>query len=484
MIKQLIRVLTLMMLFCSIGAHFANATMTDQVYINGKKVSKGTSIIWNKNEFYLPTSFYQSELGISVIKTGTSISPIYTLRKGSTVVTLKLNQNQIWVNGKAQVATLPLLLKDGVAHVAIRKVAASFALKANWDAISEAVMIYTKSGSSVVNASQAPQPTISPTPSVTPTPTPTPIASVGKLNRIEYIAGGIAFDASGYTNVKHVYQASTNAAELNKIVIDIEGLAATSGTMDGGKVYVDRLQYGMLSSNSNVCRITISLKKDTGYTVQSDMKTGLITLLFTESTPIVTNNDGKYIVVVDAGHGGKDPGAPSISKKTEKDLNLIIAKKIAAKLGMIPNVTVLMTRNEDVYLTLEERAAFANNNNANLFISVHANTNERASINGVETYYMNDMTVTNKQSERSLKSAKFAALIHKETLLATGFLDRKIKSADYRVLVKTRMPAILMETGYLSNVQDDQKLWTSIVQDRIASGVQNAVKSFLLTNNN
>lgn len=478
---QIARIVAILIIIFSIGSHSAFATTTNNVFINGVKISKATSIVWSKSDFYLPMSFYETQLAIVVTKSGTKTDPTYTFRNGKSSVMLKLNVNRIWINGSPQDVIQPVIVKDGVVHIAIRKVATGLGIKASWDSLSNAVMVYTKATSSVVISSQTPQPTVTPKPSPTVTPTPTPVASTGKLNRIDYIAGGIAFHTTGITGVKHAYQPATTVKDLNKIIVDIEGVAATSGMMDGGKVYVDRLQYESLATNRNVCRVTISLKKDTGYSLQSDLKTGMITLLFTDSSQIITNNDGKYVVVIDAGHGGKDPGAPSISKKMEKDLNLIMAKKIAAKLAMISNVTVLLTRSEDVYLTLDERAAFANNNNADLFISVHANTNERASIKGVETYFMNDMTVTNKQSQRSIESAKVASLIHKETLLATGFIDRKVKSANYRVLVRTLMPAVLMEMGYLSNVQDDQKLWLSSVQDRIASGVQNAVKGYLFT---
>lgn len=480
---QIARLVAILLVVLSLGAHSAFATITNQVFINGVKISKATSIVWSNSEFYLPLSFYESQLAVTVTKSGTTTAPVFTMRKGTTTVILKLNINRIWVNGTPQDSTQPVIIKDGVVHVAIRKVATALGIKANWDSLSNSVMVYTKTNSTVVISSQKPKPTNTPKPTSTPvpTPTPTPVTAVGKLNGIEYITGGIAFNTTGMTGVKHTYQTSTSATELNKIILDIEGIAATSGTMDGGKIYVDRLQYAPLASNPNVCRVTISLKKDTGYTVQTDLKTGITTLLFTESSQVIPNNDGKFIIVVDAGHGGKDPGAPTVSKKMEKDLNLIIAKKVASKLGAIPQVTVLMTRTEDVYLTLDERAAVANNNKADLFISVHANTNDRASINGVETYYWNDMTIVNKQSERSKESTKFAALVHNESLAATGFIDRKVKSANYRVLVKTQMPAILMETGYVSNVTDDQKLWTSVVQDRIANGVHNAVRSYLLT---
>jgi N-acetylmuramoyl-L-alanine amidase len=170
--------------------------------------------------------------------------------------------------------------------------------------------------------------------------------------------------------------------------------------------------------------------------------------------------------VLDAGHGGHDSGAVSITGKFEKDFNLSMVKKVSALLRQVPGVEVLTTRIDDTFVELDDRAAFANDNKADVFVSIHGN-NYTATTAGVETYYARD------------DSLALANHIHPYILAATGFPDRKVRREDFRVVLKTTMPAVLLEIGYLSNPEEEAPMYTEAFQDRVAEAIVKALKDYL-----
>jgi N-acetylmuramoyl-L-alanine amidase len=132
-----------------------------------------------------------------------------------------------------------------------------------------------------------------------------------------------------------------------------------------------------------------------------------------------------------------------------------------------------------VFIELEERAAIANRNHADLFISIHANKTENASVAGVETYYWDDSTGSKTQSTRSMQSYAFAAIVQNQIFNATGQINRKVRSNNYRVLVKTTVPAVLIETGYLSNRAEEAKLFSTDNQTKLVNAIANAVITYM-----
>ena len=149
------------------------------------------------------------------------------------------------------------------------------------------------------------------------------------------------------------------------------------------------------------------------------------------------------LIVIDAGHGDEDPGS-SISNVDEKDLNLQIALKLKSALEE-EGYEVMMTRSDDTYLTLTERAEFANEVEADLFISIHQNSYiDDSTVSGIEVYY-NESTKT--ESDEVL-----AQFIQTELVETTGARDRGIRAYDELVVTrKTEMPACLVELGYMTN---------------------------------
>ncbi len=176
----------------------------------------------------------------------------------------------------------------------------------------------------------------------------------------------------------------------------------------------------------------------------------------------------KGLVVVDAGHGGHDPGTISANGVQEKDINLAVALKLANLLQQ-QGVSVVMTRTNDRYPELEERSDIANRRNADLFVSIHSDSNPDRSRQGFTVYV----------AKGASSEAQHAAGAINQALAATGCESHGIHEAAYKVLVNTSGPAVLVEVGYLSNVQDCARLRDGAYQNRLAQAIASGILSYL-----
>ena len=215
-------------------------------------------------------------------------------------------------------------------------------------------------------------------------------------------------------------------------------------------------------------------------------------------------------IVVDAGHGGKDPGAIGRSGTREKDVTLDIAKRLSAALRS-QGYRVVMTRSSDVSVSLARRVSIANDAQADLFISVHANANRVRSLNGFEVYYVSpnandyqralsssadipvslarycasapssnlkailwDMILTNNRAE----SIALGKDICNSTGGAVSARIIGVKGANFYVLKGTRMPAVLVETGFLSNASEEKLLKNGYYRQQIAQAVASGIQNY------
>ena len=178
-------------------------------------------------------------------------------------------------------------------------------------------------------------------------------------------------------------------------------------------------------------------------------------------------DDGKQkTICLDAGHGGKDPGAVSGGVK-EKDIALKMAKLIG---GRLAGYTVAYTRTDDSYVDLSERATCANRIKADLFVSIHCNSAANAQANGVEVF------THTSQSEGSMDAAN---TIYKKLFAAASMVGRGIKAANYAVLRETKMPAVLVELGFISNAADHAKLTNPAWQEQAAAAITSGIEEYL-----
>lgn len=221
-------------------------------------------------------------------------------------------------------------------------------------------------------------------------------------------------------------------------------------------------------------------------------------------------------VVIDAGHGGKDPGALGKHIK-EKDVVLAIALKTGAYIrNAYPDVKVIYTRETDVFLPLHERAEIANKNKADLFISIHANSLPNSPAYGTETFVMGDHKTQSNfevaklensvitleedfstkyegfdpnshdsyiifslmQSIHKNQSLKYASLVQDEFREKAKRIDRGVKQAGFLVLWKTSMPSVLVEVGFLTHSDEERYLGSDLGQDHLASSIFRAFRKY------
>lgn len=182
-------------------------------------------------------------------------------------------------------------------------------------------------------------------------------------------------------------------------------------------------------------------------------------------------------IVLDPGHGGKFPGAIGPAGTKEKDVVLNVCLQLQQDLVEL-GAEVRMTRSTDTEVLpggglredLKARVDFANAWPADLFISVHANAAENTSATGTETFH------ARQASDRSKALAK---LVQDAMIAEVGLKNRGVKASDFYVIRNTTMPGILVETGFLSNAQEEKKLADPGVQRQFATAIANGVKSYL-----
>jgi len=215
-------------------------------------------------------------------------------------------------------------------------------------------------------------------------------------------------------------------------------------------------------------------------------------------------------IVVDPGHGGKDPGAVGLSGLQEKDVVLSIGHRVAKKLREDLGIDVVMTRSTDVFIELQERTAIANQVGADLFISIHANAALNRKATGIETYYLN-LAKTEKAAQLaarengtslekvSLLQAVLFDLMANYKLNDSAHLAEEVQKALYKrisghdpatrnlgvkqgpfyVLVGATMPSILVESAFISNSQDEMKLADPKYQEEISEGILDGVVAYI-----
>ena len=185
--------------------------------------------------------------------------------------------------------------------------------------------------------------------------------------------------------------------------------------------------------------------------------------------PNYVANTGRQLVVIDPGHGGPDVGATR-NGIYEKDIVLAMSKHLGRILQQM-GYSVMYTRTEDIDLDLEPRVQMADKARASAFVSVHVNSLDAnaSQVNGVETYHAPDSSL----------GENLAELVHQQIIASTGANDRGVRSARFHVIVKTSMPAILVETGFITNPSEAAKLVNSAYQERMAAAIARGIDQFL-----
>lgn len=218
-------------------------------------------------------------------------------------------------------------------------------------------------------------------------------------------------------------------------------------------------------------------------------------------------------IVIDPGHGGKDPGAIGPGGLREKTVVLRLGKELRSLFNRyLPQYRIIMTRDRDVFIPLGKRARLANQHQAHLFISIHANSSKRRQVDGIETWYLsfaaNDRAKRIAARENQMSESELSDLeiilrdlretdrINQSAVLAStmqtilvkhmaaqyrGIRNRGVDGAPFVVLLHTAMPSVLVETAFISNPRDERRLRSRAYQRNLAQGIFRGVRQYLQT---
>ena len=247
-------------------------------------------------------------------------------------------------------------------------------------------------------------------------------------------------------------------------------------------------------------------------------KTILFILLLLMAVPTMAQKSSKkpFTVVIDAGHGGVDPGALG-RKSQEKNINFKVSNRVGQLIKeAYPEVKIIYTRTTDVKIPLAKRADIANKENANLFISIHSNASKNKNANGCQTFtlgagsdaeakaaamYENEVILSEDNFEETYKgfdprssesyiifelmrshdmeqSVKLAEMVQRGMVKNTALNDRGVSSAGFLVLHRTVMPSILVELGFISNSKDENLIASKEGQEKLAKGIFNGFSEY------
>jgi N-acetylmuramoyl-L-alanine amidase len=237
-------------------------------------------------------------------------------------------------------------------------------------------------------------------------------------------------------------------------------------------------------------------------------KTPTPPVIVAPSAASVTKKD--MIIVLDPGHGGKDPGALGRKGTREKDIVLKISNHLRNLLAKEAHAKVFMTRESDVFIELEDRATFANQHKADLFVSIHINSHPKKTIKGLELYHFGEASdpralevaarengtpledngpawqfiLADKLHDKKIEDSQEFAWTTKKALVKYlkpfyKVKDHGVKTAPFFVLRMTTMPAILAEIAFISNPTEEKLLKSSTYQKRMAQGIFEGIKSYI-----
>ena len=238
----------------------------------------------------------------------------------------------------------------------------------------------------------------------------------------------------------------------------------------------------------------------------------LLVLVLALSAAGVSGSKEMKTIVIDPGHGGMEPGAKGKFGTLEKNITLAISFKLKALIEQNLPYRVVLTRDKDIDVSMDNRSAIANNNDAVLFVSIHTNGSQRKKAQGSETFFMNlnasdeetrklaYMENTSAELEKQIEdknkdevkmilwdmaqsayikqSSQLAEEIQKELNIFLGTENRGIKQAPFKVLKGVACPAILVEVAFISNPEEEQKLIKDDFQQRVAAAIYQGLKKY------
>ncbi|WP_017813222.1 MULTISPECIES: N-acetylmuramoyl-L-alanine amidase family protein [Paenibacillus] len=488
-----------MLLFMLIAPSMGHAAEQTHINFNGQELTLPADgqVTTVKGSVMVPLRVVVEQLGYKV--TWSNATQTATIKQGSNTLQLTADSYSALVNDKSVDLEAAPSVHNGTTLVPLRFISENTGTTVKWDNAVKTVYLTTAPAATASTGKDTAAPQQE---------------DVAKVNAISFSDDRLTITVDG--SVAPKYSSLNNP---DRIVLDLPKTSFSSTFLKGqqpsvgaiGKVDVTGypdvagIRYSLFSSSPSTVRIVLDLNSAQQYKVINNQK-GIVMVELdgalnpatppagTDTTPTGADNgavstdpadnepsqsvpptstsgpgkDGKMLVVIDAGHGGKDPGAPSIQQRKEKDFTLAVVLKIQTLLQQEPNIDFVLTRSDDTYPTLQGRVKTANDLNADLFVSIHGNsTSSAVSPSGTEIYY------TRKDS------AAFAKVIHDHVVSALGLPDRGIHTKSLHVTRETNMPAVLIEAGYLSSTTDEALMYTDEFQQKLAQAVVDGMKEYL-----
>jgi len=271
-------------------------------------------------------------------------------------------------------------------------------------------------------------------------------------------------------------------------------------------------------NNINIVRVVIDINKFNGFKVSS-LNNPFRIILDIEGKPLNKTilgtapniSDSNVTIVIDPGHGGKDQGARGVNNLKEKDVVLDISLKLKKIIEKKLGYKVILTRNKDIFIKLKKRTAIANKNEADIFISIHANASRHKSASGIETYYL-DFAKSNQALETAARenktplseirddvqyiladlvantkmneSSQLAGIIQSNLIKGIrknyqNVKNLRAKGGPFYVLYGANMPSILVETSFISNPMEGKRLRSVRYRERIAHYILDGIEKYL-----
>ncbi len=294
---------------------------------------------------------------------------------------------------------------------------------------------------------------------------------------------GILLRAENSTNEQIIYDAFSGRVYFDKTYVG-NGKTVNNGysvtftniKMENQKIEIhDGNIYEIIISNSaSGCTVTVDGSNKLVYTAEKGF--------YKSDSPLVDeqpdlNISGKKVIVIDAGHGGTDPGALGYNSSgkvvaRESEINLSIALLLGKKLEQ-SGIKVVYTRDSDEYIKLQERSEIANNIESDLFVSIHCNSIENTSINGTQVYYHPASEIGTVLAEN----------IYDKMVDMTGLYPKSTQNGSHLYVIRTTIsPAVLVETAFISNESDRNYLLSSSGQETIAEAIYQGIMETVANN--
>jgi len=485
-------------LFVLLGiAGAVSASTTPKLYLDGKQLATDVDPVIRSGTTLVPLSVVSTGLGYEV-KWNQQAQQVTVLDKDVTIK-LTIGEKLAYVNEASYELTQAPSLEKSRTMVPVRFVSQVLGLSVEWKQQTSEVLL--------TSPVKEPEPT--------PTPTPSAVQDATITNVVLQENGNLYIAYTGtLADPKVMLLPKDNNNSADRLVVDLTNTGYTYELAKGfsggqtnvtanGYLTMSGYRYGQNSMTPLIARIVVLLNDDVTYHVTKT--SGEVVISFNGEpvevpsetpipttpaegntdidpdtggpivtpTPAPTEGEKVYHIVIDPGHGGKDPGTVNKSLGLyEKTFNLSVSLKLKAELEKNKHIKVHLTRSGDTYPELSERVAFAENipgvgKKADLFISIHANSFTKDTVRGTETYYYRE------------DSKELAHSLHPYIVKAVGLPDRNVRTASYKVIRETTMPAVLLEVGYLSNSTDAKALFNDSVQAKFAKETAAGIFQYL-----